>query len=69
MEGGTNQAWADQRLEFYYAAVGEMLQQGLKDTAIGRIAGVTSVACSARPPPFTAKFPGGFGEVLTAASR
>ena len=39
MAGGTNQAWADQRVEFYYAVVGEMLKQWFKDTEIGKIGG------------------------------
>jgi microsomal dipeptidase-like Zn-dependent dipeptidase len=39
MGGGTNQAWADQKVGFYYAVVGEMLKQGFKDTEIGKIGG------------------------------
>jgi hypothetical protein len=39
MGGGTNQAWADQKVEFYYAGAGEMLKQGFNDTEIGKIGG------------------------------
>ena len=39
MGGGTNQAWADQKVGFYYAVVGEMLKQGFKDAEIGKIGG------------------------------
>jgi membrane dipeptidase len=39
MGGGTNQAWADQKVGFYYAVVGEMVKQGFKDTEIGKIGG------------------------------
>ena len=39
MGGGTNQAWADQKVGFYYAVVGEMLKQGFKDAEIGKLGG------------------------------
>ena len=39
MGGRTNQAWADQKLGFYYAVVGEMVKQGFEDDEIGKIGG------------------------------
>jgi membrane dipeptidase len=39
MGGGTNQAWADQKVGFYYAVVAEMLKQGFKDAEIAKIGG------------------------------
>jgi membrane dipeptidase len=37
--GTTNQAWADQKVGFYYAVVGEMVKQGFSDAEIGKIGG------------------------------
>jgi membrane dipeptidase len=37
--GTTNQAWADMKLGFYYAVVGEMVKQGCSDAEIGKIGG------------------------------
>ncbi len=37
--GRTDQAWADQKLGFYYAVVGEMVKQGFTDDEIGKIGG------------------------------
>jgi membrane dipeptidase len=39
MGGGTNQAWADQKVGFYFAVVDEMLKQGFSDSEIGKIGG------------------------------
>jgi microsomal dipeptidase-like Zn-dependent dipeptidase len=39
MGGGTNQAWADQKVGFYYAVVNEMVKQGLTDAEIGKLGG------------------------------
>jgi microsomal dipeptidase-like Zn-dependent dipeptidase len=35
----TNQAWADQKVGFYYAVVNELLKQGFADAEIGKLGG------------------------------
>jgi microsomal dipeptidase-like Zn-dependent dipeptidase len=37
--GRTNEAWADQKVGFYYAVVGEMVKQGFTPDEIGKIGG------------------------------
>jgi len=37
--GRTNQAWADQKVGFYYAVVGQMLNQGFTSEEIGKVGG------------------------------
>jgi microsomal dipeptidase-like Zn-dependent dipeptidase len=37
--GTTNQAWADQKVGFYYAVVGEMLKQGFTNAQIAKLGG------------------------------
>lgn len=37
--GGTNQAWPDQKVGFYYAVVDQMLNQGFTKEEIGKVGG------------------------------
>jgi membrane dipeptidase len=39
MGGGTNQAWADQKVGFYYVVIAEMLKQGFGKADIGKLGG------------------------------
>ena len=39
MGGSTNQAWADQKVGFYYAVVGEMVKQKFTDAEIAKLGG------------------------------